>query len=374
MDKQELYSIFKTAFKRWLQDAPIRAAALTFFIILPLPTLLLIIIALFSQFMGQEQAVQIIMQQITALTGPAIAELFSDLIVGAGSPFNSPWTAVVVIGFSLAGGIGAFSVLRDAMDCIWEVELPTNVPLLNRIREKIVPFIVVSSLGLIVIAWTTISSTLFGAILAVSINESLTVIGLQLAEVFLSFALATLLLAIIYKLIPQARITWQDVFLSAVFTGIVFTATNYLFGAYIQTFTVTTVEGVAGTLLIILLWIFVLNQIVLFGAELSKAYATAVRTVSEPHFPEQIEKAMQPLIEVCEKIEEAVKEDVVKIGESTLETSSPAESKTNEDISTNAPQKAKVEELKYESRTTGGSSIEVRIKIKKPETPKEDEV
>ena len=51
------------------------------------------------------------MQQITALTGPAIAELFSDLIVGAGSPFNSPWTAVVVIGFSLAGGIGAFSVL-----------------------------------------------------------------------------------------------------------------------------------------------------------------------------------------------------------------------------------------------------------------------
>jgi uncharacterized BrkB/YihY/UPF0761 family membrane protein len=68
MDKQELYSIFKTAFKRWLQDAPIRAAALTFFIILPLPTLLLIIIALFSQFIGQEQAIQIIMQQITALT------------------------------------------------------------------------------------------------------------------------------------------------------------------------------------------------------------------------------------------------------------------------------------------------------------------
>jgi hypothetical protein len=158
-----------------------------------------------------------------------------------------------------------------------------------------------------------------------------------------------------------------------VFTGIVFTATNYLFGAYIQTFTVTTVEGVAGTLLIILIWIFVLNQIVLFGAELSKAYATAVRTVSEPHFPEQIEKAMQPLIEVCKKIEEAAKEDVVKIGESTPETPSPAESKPIEDTSTNAPQRAKSEELKYESRTTGGSSIEVRIKIKKPETPKEDE-
>jgi membrane protein len=331
MNKQELYSIFKTAFKRWLQDAPIRAAALTFFIILPLPTLLLLIIGLFEQFIGQEQAIQIIMQQITALTGPAIAELFSDLIVNTGSPFTSLWTAFVVIVFSLVGGIGAFSVLRDAMDCIWEVELPKKVHLLNRIRGKIVPFIIVSSLGLIVITWTTIQNTLFAAIIATSINEFLTVIALAIAQVFLSFAMATLLLAIIYKLIPLARVTWQDVSLAAVVTGIAFTAINYLFGAYIQTFTVTTVAGVAGTLLIILLWIFVLNQIVLFGAELSKSYATTTRTQSEPHFPEQFEKVMQPLIEVCEKIEEAAKEEVVTIGESaTDETPAPAEGKSQE--------------------------------------------
>jgi len=82
---------------------------------------------------------------------------------------------------------------------------------------------------------------------------------------------------------------------------------------------------------------------------------------------------MQPLIEVCEKIEEAAKEDVVKIVESTPETSPPVESKTNEDISTNVPQKAKSEELKYESKTIGGSSIEVRIKIKQPEKTDKDE-
>jgi len=374
MNKHELYSIFKTAFKRWLQDAPIRAAALTFFIILPLPTLLLIVVSFFGQFIGQEQAIQIITQQITALTGPAIAELFSDLIVSTGSEFTSLWTAVVVIGFSIAGGIGAFSVLRDAMDCIWEVELPKNCPLTNRIRGKIVPFIVVSSLGLIVIAWTAAESILFSAIIATSINEFLTVIALALAQVFLSFAMATLLLAIIYKLIPQAKVTWQDVSLAAVITRIAFTATNYLFGAFIQTFTVTTVAGGAGTLLIILLWIFVLNQIVLFGAELSKSYATKIRPISELHFSEQIEKVMQPLIKVCEKIEAAAKEDVVNLGESTAETPAPAEAETKEDASTAAPQKAESEELKYESKTTGGSSIELRIKINKPEKPKEDEV
>ena len=374
MNKQELYSIFKSASKRWLQDAPIRAAALTFFIILPLPTLLLIIIALFGQFIGQEQAIQVIMQQITALTGPAVAELFRDLIIGTGSPFTSLWTAVVVIGFSLAGGIGAFSVLRDAMDCIWEVELPKNVPLLNRIRGKIVPFIIVSLLGLIVIAWTAVESLFFSAIIASPINEFLTVIALALAQVFLSFAMATLLLAIIYKLIPQARVTWHDVFLAAVVTGIAFTAINYLFGAYAQTFTVTTVAGVAGTLLIILLWIFVLNQIVLFGAELSKSYATKIRTISEePRFPEQIEKVMQPLIEVCEKIEEAAKEEVVKICESSAETQTPDEVKSKETPPTPVSQKVEVEELKYESGSKEGGSLELNIKIKKPKKPEEDE-
>jgi membrane protein len=373
MNKQELYGIFKTAFKRWLQDAPIRAAALTFFIILPLPTLLLIIISLFSQFIGQQQAIQIIMQQITALTGPAIAELFSDLIVGTGSPFTSTWTALVVIGFSLVGGIGAFSVLRDAMDCIWEVELPKKYPLLSRIRGKLVPFIVVSFLGLIVIAWTTISSTILSALIATSINASLTVIAIELAEVFLSFALATLLLAIIYKLIPQAKITWYDVSLAAVVTGIAFTAANYLFGAYIQTFTVITVAGVAGTLLIILLWIFVLNQIVLFGAELSKSYATAIRTLSEPRFPEEIEKAIEPLIKVCEKIEDAAKEEVVEIVESTVEVPMPEEGK-KEMTSTDAPKKVETEELKYESKSQEGGSLEFSVKIKKPEKPKKDEV
>ncbi len=96
------------------------------------------------------------------------------------------------------------------------------------------------------------------------------------AQVILSFGIATLLLAIIYKMIPEARVHWRDVTLAPIVTGIAFTVTNYIFGTYIQTFTVTTLLGTVGALLIILLWIFVLNQIVLFGAELSKVYSSNV--------------------------------------------------------------------------------------------------
>jgi len=153
MNKRDTVSLFKTSFRDWQEDnAPLRAAALTFFIILPLPSLLLIVINFSAQFSGQIQATQQITQLITSLAGSAVAGLFRELLTGAMSPFTSMWTAVTVVGFSLAGAIGAFSVLRDTMDVIWEVKLPIKQSLTWRIRQKIGPFFVVSSFGLIVIA------------------------------------------------------------------------------------------------------------------------------------------------------------------------------------------------------------------------------
>jgi uncharacterized BrkB/YihY/UPF0761 family membrane protein len=170
MNRQELYRIFKTSFQNWLEDnAILRAATLTFFIILPLPTLLLIVIAVFAQFYGQTQAIQILVQIISSVVGPVVAELFRQILSNAGSPFTSVWTEIVVVGFSVGGAVGAFSVLRDTMDCIWEVRFPKGRPLWRRIRQKIGSFILVSVLGLIVIAWTEVSSSLSSLIILVCI-------------------------------------------------------------------------------------------------------------------------------------------------------------------------------------------------------------
>lgn len=310
MNRKELYRIFKTSFQDWLEDnAILRAAALTFFIILPLPTLLLIIIAVFAQFYGQTQAIQILVQLISVVVGPVVADLFKQVLFNAGSPFISVWTAIVEVGFSVGGAIGAFSVLRDTMDCIWEVRFPKRRPLWIRIRQKIGPFILVSILGLIVIAWTAISSSLSSVIKLYSINGTLTLIGITAAQVILTFAVATLLLAIIYKMIPSARVHWHDVSIAAVITGTAFTVTNYIFGMYIRTFTVTTLIGAAGALLIILLWIFVLNQIVLFGAEVSKVYATIAENHAKLHSPSPLERFIEPFERAVERIEAATKDE-----------------------------------------------------------------
>jgi membrane protein len=364
MNRKELYGIFKTSFQEWLEDnATLRAAALTFFIILPLPTLLLIVIAIFAQFFGQTQAIQILVQQITAVVGPSVAELFNQLLSNAGSPFTSVWTAIIVVGFSLGGAIGAFSVLRDTMDCIWEVKLPKKRTFWRRIREKTGPFVLVSALGLIVIAWTAISRSLFRLLMLNSINGTLTVVAVTIVPVLLSFGVATLLLALIYKLIPEARVHWQDVTVASIVTGIAFTVTNYIFGTYIQAFTVTTLTGTAGALVIILFWIFILNQIVLFGAELSKVYATNVGEHARQHLSPALERLVQPLEKAGEKIEQATKDEFETEEESEEEDETQKESKSNGEKPENkGSEPEKKEEQKPEQKKQG--SVEINIKLK----------
>jgi uncharacterized BrkB/YihY/UPF0761 family membrane protein len=139
MDRKCLIQIFKTSFKEWLaHNAPISAAALTFFIILPLPSLLLIVTDIFAQFYGQAQAQEQLIQQITSLAGPAVAQLFRELLASASSPFTSVWTAGIVVAFTVGGAIGGFAVLRDAMDVIWEVKMPKkNKSWVQELRRKL---------------------------------------------------------------------------------------------------------------------------------------------------------------------------------------------------------------------------------------------
>ncbi len=330
MNLKQLYSVLKTSFKDWLEDnATLRAAALTFFIILPLPTLLLILEAMFALFIGQSQATDVLMKQITAVTGPAVATLFKDLIVNTGSPFTSGWTAIIVIGFSIGGAIGTFSVLRDIMNRIWEVKTPKGLPLKNRIRKTILPLIITSILGIIVIAWTAIIGNAFGMSLLSSVNGTAVLIIFTIAQMALSFAIIAPLLAVVYKIIPEAKVHWNDVIIASIVTGIIFTIANYIFGVYAQTFTVTTVIGNAGTLLIILLWIFVLNQIILYGAEVSKVYASTVGKHAENHLPEPVKKATEPIKEAGRKIEDATKGDVIDTGKPRVKAGNQKES--NED-------------------------------------------
>ena len=250
------------------------------------------------------------------------------------SPFSSLWVSIHDRGFSLGGAIGTFAVWRDTMNAIWEVKSPKIQSFTGMIRRRIGPFVIVSILGLIVIAWTGIATFLFGAIRFFSVNGTLTLISITITRILLLFALSTLLFAITYKLIPDAKVHWRDSILGAVVAGFAFTVTNYIIGTYIETFTVTTIIGAAGSLMIILLWIFILNQIMLFGAEVSRVYAITSPTHSREHLPQTAKKIMKHLEKAGKKIEQATKGNILEPTEKAAEKPQAKEEAEKTEIQT----------------------------------------
>jgi len=384
MNRKQVFQLFKASFKNWqVNNAPIRGASLTFFIILPLPSLLLIVEAIFAMFYGQTRATQILIQQITALAGPSVAGLFRQLLASSMSPFSSLWVAITTVGFSLGGAIGAFAVWRDTMDAIWEVKSPKMQSFTRMVRRRIGPFVVVSILGLIVIAWTGISTFLLGAIRFFAINETLTQITIAVAQILSLFALSTLLLVITYKLIPDAKVHWRDSILGAVVAGVAFTVTNYIIGTYVETFTVTTIIGAAGSLMIILLWIFILNQIMLFGAEVSKIYATTSPKHSREHLRPTAEKIVKQLEIAGKRIEQATKGNVIEPTDKPVENPQAQEAAEKTEIQTpkkeeKTEENVETEQLRMEQNedavepeNPNEGSVNVTVKIKTPKKKKE---
>jgi len=278
MERKLFVEILLSAFYRWLENhASLRAASLAYFIIMPLPSIFLIILLIFSQLFGQTNSFQTLMQQITTLVGPVIANLVQQILETAATPFNSIVTSIVTGVLSLVGALGVFGVLQDTMNEIWGVT-HVKLDLKQKLRRQLVPFLLISVLGLTVIVWTGITTFLLDFITSalIPLASNAVLVLLQVVRFILSLLLATLLFMIMYKYIPNLSVRWKDVRLAAVFTGSIFTIANYLIGFILEVFTVTSVTGAAGALMILLLWIYLITLLILYGAALSKVYSEKV--------------------------------------------------------------------------------------------------
>ncbi|MEJ2240950.1 MAG: YihY/virulence factor BrkB family protein [Candidatus Bathyarchaeota archaeon] len=278
MEPKLFVKLLVSAFVKWLENnASLRAASLAYFIIMPLPSIFLVIMLILSQLFGQTNSFQTLMQQITTIVGPVIANLIQQILETVTTPFNSIVTSIITIFFTLIGALGAFGVLQDTMNGIWGV---TQVKLnwRQKLRRQLVPFLLISVLGLTVIVWTGITTFLLdivtSALIPLASNEILVL--LKVVRFILSLLLAILLFMIMYKYIPNHDIRWKDVSLAAVFTGLIFTITNYLIGVILEVFTITSVTGATGALMILLLWIYLITLLIIYGAALSKVYSEKI--------------------------------------------------------------------------------------------------
>ncbi|RJP76933.1 MAG: YihY/virulence factor BrkB family protein [Candidatus Zixiibacteriota bacterium] len=274
MKLKTIWSIIETVVNEWSADkASTWAAALAYYTIFSLAPLLIIAIAVAGLFFGEEAASGEILHQMDQLIGPQGARAIQDLIQNARQP--GAGIIAAVIGFAVLFWVASnlFSSMRTALNYIWEIAPRPGSGIWWFIRDRLISFGMVLSIGFVLMVSMLLSATIaaMGNYLGRLLNippAALTVINFVV-----SFLVVTLLVAMIFRYLPAARVRWSDLWLGAGLTAILFTIGKTLIGFYLGQSATASTYGAAGSLVVLLIWVYYSTQILFFGAEFTQVYA-----------------------------------------------------------------------------------------------------
>jgi membrane protein len=275
-------ALFKETFREWSSDkAPRLAAAISFAAAFAVAPLLIIVIAIVGAIVGATNGghghhlvEDQLLARIRASAGPGAADAVREMVTVA---FSKPRANVIaqIVGWIafVFGAIGLFAALQDALNTIWHVE-PAKSSWLMTLRERIASIAIILVIGLLLLG-----STILGTVITLASTYAGR-LGLPGTSIFfailnwiVSIAIASLLFAAIYKVLPDAVVAWRDVWFGAIATAILFVIGETLISFYFARFGVASAYGAAGSILVFLLWVYYSAMLLLFGAELTKVYA-----------------------------------------------------------------------------------------------------
>jgi membrane protein len=271
---QTLWQLIKEAAADWSHDrAPRLGAALAYYTVFSLVPFLVVVIALIGLVFGEEAAQSAILGQIAALVGEQSAAAIKDMIQRAEQPSTGVFATVIALATLLLGASGVFGQLQDALNTVWGVEPKEGRGVWGFIKDRFLSFVAVLGTGFLLLVSLILSSALaalgkwFSGLLPVP--EAV----LQLMNFALSFVVVTGLFALIFKVLPDAKVAWRDVWIGAGLTAALFTIGKFSLGLYLGKSNVASAYGAAGSLVLVLLWVYYSAQIMLYGAEFTQVYA-----------------------------------------------------------------------------------------------------
>ncbi len=270
-----ILELLKETFSEWSKDKASRlAAALAYYTVFSLAPLLIIVIAIAGSVFGEEAARGEIVGQIQGLVGKDGAEFIQTAIENANKPDTGSIASIISIVVLLFGASGIFAELQDALNTVWEVQAKPERGLINVIRNRFLSFTMVLGVGFLLLV-----SLVASAALAATVNffGHLLPPGLdfvwQVVNFIVSFVVTTVLFGLIYKVLPDVKIGWSDVWIGAAITSLLFSIGRYLLGQYLGNSSFGSTYGAAGSLVVVLAWVYYAAQILFFGAEFTQVYA-----------------------------------------------------------------------------------------------------
>lgn len=264
-------------FDEWKNDKTLKlGASLSYYTVFSLPAVLLIAIETAGLIFGAKAARSEVVAEFEGLLGKDGAQIIQTMIEGAGKSRGGLLASLIGIASLVFGATGAFTELQDSLNIIWKVKPKPDTGIAYTIRIRVIALLVVLGFGFFLLVSLVISALLsaYGKfLLGFFSGPSLITWILHIINFAVSLGIFTLLIAMIYKLLPDAEIQWRDVWLGSMVTAILFTAGKFLIGFYLGRTTIASYYGAAGSLAIILLWVYYSSQILYFGAEFTQVYA-----------------------------------------------------------------------------------------------------
>lgn len=271
------WMLLKQVSKSWLDDyVPSMGAALAYYTMFSLAPLLLIVISVAGLVFGEDAARGEIKAELSALMGNNSAGAVQDLLTSVQKPAEGVAAALLGLVLLLVGATTVFAELQASLDRIWHV--PTPAPSsgwLDLVRSRLLSFGMILAIGFLLIVSLVVSAGLAAA-------------GRWWGPMFASwyavaavtnalggFCLVAAMFALIYKVMPRVQVHWKDVWIGAVFTAVLFMVGKLAIGLYIGRSGVVSGFGAAGSLVVVLVWVYYSAQIFLIGAEFTWVYANA---------------------------------------------------------------------------------------------------
>lgn len=278
-----LREVLAESLKGWIAHrAGSKGAALAFYTLFSMAPILILATAAAGYFFGAESAQGEISAQVEGLVGENGARTIQALLAGARDPGSGLVATLVAAVLLLVGAASVFVELKASLDEIWGLEPPKGRAVIAFLRARLHSFGMVLVLAFLLLVSLVLSAALglleryAGGIWSGSYGI------FAMLSSGITFAAIASLFAVIYKVLPEAPLSWRDVWIGAVFTAVLFTFGKYVIGLYLGRGAVASSFGAAGSIVALLLWVYYSAQIFFLGAEFTRQYALRLGSLREP--------------------------------------------------------------------------------------------
>ncbi len=284
LDWRFIAGLLKDTASSWMDDNALRlSAALAYYATFSIAPLLIIMLALAGWFLGTEAVSGELNKELTGTVGAQAAQTVETMVKSASNPSSSIVATILGIVMLLLGASGIFGQLKDALNTIWEVKAKPGLGVKGFIHQRVLSFGMVAVIGFLLFVSMLLSTALAGFSHYLGGMIPLPPFIWKVAEFILSFAVITLLFALIFKVLPDATVGWRHVWIGAGVTALLFDIGKQLLSLYLGREGTASTYGAATAVVLLLLWVYYASCILLFGAEFTQVYAKATGCDIKPN-------------------------------------------------------------------------------------------